>query len=62
LSDRKDAMTKIVAEKIIVLANSTDLKIHWVAFGRNDRQGTQAVPSWDSRMRWSNLLIGLAVR
>jgi hypothetical protein len=29
LHDRKDAMIKIVAEKIIVLANSADSKIHW---------------------------------
>ena len=24
--------------------------------------GTKAVPSWDSKTRWSNLLVGLAVR
>jgi hypothetical protein len=24
--------------------------------------GTKALPSWDSRTRWNNLLVGLAVR
>ena len=54
-------MTKIVAEKIIVLANSADSKIHWRCIGRDDRQGAQRHGTIGALFGVKRTLIGRAL-